>query len=770
MRRLCSYKLKSHENTYLIDHLRFVGDRAEKLIITKDLHFSYSKDMLEKIARVMGYCHDLGKGTSYFQQYLEDMIKYKESKVDDILKSHGGISALICYHNLRNINKELALVSYLTIKRHHGNLRDFREECNLTALEIKAEKELINKQLNALDKEVINICSELSLKIMEVDELSELIDDLYEMMNEYNEELENNEDAEKYILFKYLFSLLIYSDKEHAIFKSNNDIIYDLPSNLIDEYKIKKFGLSKPDNIRNIVYDDIMKNIKSSNNRIMSITLPTGTGKTLASMSAALKLKERLNKDMKIIYCLPFTSVIDQNFEEYKTAINEVNDGKATSEQILKHHYLSSKDYKKSDLYYEGDEGRFLTQSWNSQIVVTTFIQFFNTIFSNGNSDLIKYNTLANSIVLLDEVQSIPYKYWEIINGLFMNMAERLNMYFMFVTATQPLIFDENEIFELAKGSKEYFKQFKRTKLIVKDKSMEKEVFFEFVKGIVSSNREKNILIIVNTIKLSQEIFKQLKEMDDTREKIYLSTSIVPKTRKERIDKIKELGNRKIVVSTQMVEAGVDIDMDIVIRDIAPLDSINQSAGRANRENRGEYLGEVYITRVEQNGKDLARYVYKDDILLQATQKVLKGKSIILEVDYKELSDSYFKELKNNSSKNKSRNLEKMICYLDFENINKNFQLIEDQYKVSVFIEVDKDAQVVWKKYEEYKQIKDIFQRRNKLESIKGEFYQYIISVFKNRYNENIDSDIAYISINQLNNTYDENFGYKVKEDKLVIL
>ena len=170
-------------------------------------------------------------------------------------------------------------------------------------------------------------------------------------------------------------------------------------------------------------------------------------------MSAALKLKAKLNKDMKVIYCLPFTSVIDQNFDEYKRAITTVTNKEASSEEILKHHYLSPKNYEKSDLYYEGDEGRFLTQNWNSQIVVTTFIQLFNTVFSNSNSDLIKYNTLANSIVLLDEVQSIPYKYWRIINRLFTEMANKLNMYFVFITATQPLIFQKDEILELAKRS-----------------------------------------------------------------------------------------------------------------------------------------------------------------------------------------------------------------------------------------------------------------------------------------------------------------------------
>lgn len=770
VKNLYSYKLKSHENTYLIEHLRFVGDRAKELIHKKELEFSYNKDLLEKAAGIMGYSHDLGKATTYFQQYLEEMIKYKKSDVEDRLKSHSAISALICYYNLKKINKELAIIGYIVVKRHHGNLNNLRDECNLTSIEIKEQKKLILTQYNSFNEEIAEICSELSLKLLDSEEIIDLIDEINDNLDDYNCDLEDSKDFERYMLFKYFFSLIINADKEHAIFKEENNINYDLPSTLIDDYKIKKFGYPESGNIRNIVYDDVVESIREEDNRIMSITLPTGTGKTLTSMSAALKLKEKHKKNMKIIYCLPFTSVIDQNYQEYWNAISMVTGKKVTSEQILKHHYLSAKNYEKSDFYYEGDEGRFLTQNWNSQIVVTTFMQFFNTVFSNNNSDLIKYNTLADSIVLLDEVQSIPYKYWRIINSLFKEMASRLNMYFIFITATQPLIFDKDEITELAKKSDYYFRQFKRTKLIVNENTMDKEQFFVFIEDIVYKNKDKNILIIVNTIKLSQEVFKVLDKLDDEREKIYLSTSIVPKERKSRIDVIKESAFKKIVVSTQMVEAGVDIDMDIVIRDIAPLDSINQSAGRSNREYRGEYTGEVYLVKVEQNNKLLASYVYRDMILLSSTEKVLKGKKIIFEENYKDISDMYFKEVKSNLSNNESKKLEKLIRELEFEEANNVFKLIENQDKISVFVEIDEKAGEVWQKYQQYRDIKDIFERRNKFEQIKSDFYQYVISVYKNNFKESVEGKIAYISMNQLKNTYDINFGYKAEENNTVIL
>ncbi|MPQ43646.1 CRISPR-associated helicase Cas3' [Clostridium tarantellae] len=765
-----SYKLKSHENTLLIDHLKFVGDRASDLISEKNLLFKFEKNLLIKLARVMGYTHDLGKSTTYFQQYLDEMIKNNKSKVDLQLKSHANISALIFYYNFKKVNKELAIIGYIAIKHHHGNLKNFSDEADITSLDIKQEQKLITSQFKSLNKEIKIICSEFDLNLPTLNEILELIEDVYEEIDCYNDELEDNKNCETYILFKFIFSLLIYADKEHAIFKYKNEIEYNIPVNLIDEYKLKKFKNSSKEDIRNIVYDDVIDSIKSTDERIMSITLPTGTGKTLASMSVALNLKEKLNNKMKIIYCLPFTSVIDQNFDDYSNAIEKVTNKKATSEQLLKHHYLSSYNYIKSDFYFEGDEGRFLTQNWNSQIVVTTFIQFFNTVFSNNNSELIKFNTLANSIVLLDEVQAIPYKYWDIINNLFTEISNKLNMYFVFITATQPLIFDKSDIKELAKKSYSYFKQYKRTKLIVNEEPMEKEEFFNFSRNIIEKNPNKNILIIVNTIKLSQELFEELNKSNYDREMIYLSTSIIPKKRKARINYINKNKKKKIIISTQMVEAGVDIDMDIVIRDLAPLDSINQSAGRANRENRGEYLGEVYLVKIQQNKKNLASFVYKDIVLLPATEKVLKGKKIILEEDYKNISDSYFNELKLNSSKNISKQLNDGIKTLQFDYVANSFKLIEEQEKFSLFIELDEEAKEVWKKYNEFKNIKDRNIRKNKMDSIKSKFYDYVISVFKNKCKENITDSIVYISINELKNTYDENFGYKVIESTSIIL
>ncbi|MGL4772412.1 MAG: helicase-related protein, partial [Clostridium sp.] len=316
----------------------------------------------------------------------------------------------------------------------------------------------------------------------------------------------------------------------------------------------------------------------------------------------------------------------------------------------------------------------------------------------------------------------------------------------------------------------QYFRECKRTRLIVHKNEILEDEFIEWADELIKNNPNKKILFIMNTIKFSQNLFNKLYKLNENREFIYLSTSIVPIKRRKRIDNIKDSKEPLVVISTQMVEAGVDIDVDIVVRDIAPLDSINQSAGRANRENRGEYLGEVHIVKIVKNQKKLAEYVYRDLVQLKATESVLMDCEVILEEDYKSISDKYYKELKSNISNRESKDLIQKIFKLQFEEVESNFNLIENQDKVQLFVEVDEVAKKIWNKYIENLGIKDKKEKRKKMDSIKGEFYNYVISVYKNKCREHKDEFIGYISYNEIESIYDENFGYIVEDDNYKII
>ncbi len=216
-------------------------------------------------------------------------------------------------------------------------------------------------------------------------------------------------------------------------------------------------------------------------------------------------------------------------------------------------------------------------------------------------------------------------------------------------------------------------KKFERTKLVPK---IEKVTIDEFVDEFISNMEEKSYMIVCNTIRQSLEIYEKLKDID--RDVYYLSTNILPIHRRNRIKEIEErLKNNDniILVSTQVVEAGVDLDFDVVIRDIGPIDSIIQCAGRCNRNSRNK-IGSVYIYfMIDDNENNFGKYVYGNTIM-DISREVLEGKEEILEEDYFKLINEYFNEIKQNKSQRVSNGLINAIEKLDFS---------EGEYSVDKF-------------------------------------------------------------------------------------
>ena len=177
-------------------------------------------------------------------------------------------------------------------------------------------------------------------------------------------------------------------------------------------------------NIREEIYDSAISSINSldiEKDRKLSINVPTGTGKTISVYGAAFRLSERLIEEKgivpNIIYNIPFMSVIDQNYdvlEEILTA-NEVD---TSTDLILKHHSMSPIEYTDhEEKEYKNYDARFLVENWQSTVITTTFVQLFNSIFKSGvNSIMHRFNKLAGSIIILDEVQAVPTKYYPIIH------------------------------------------------------------------------------------------------------------------------------------------------------------------------------------------------------------------------------------------------------------------------------------------------------------------------------------------------------------------
>lgn len=739
-------ELMSHPKKRLEDHLENVANFSKNSFNFLNIE---NNDLFSKISFIIGLTHDFAKSTSYFQNYLLNGAS-KANTPHSYLSSIFTYFAVKDYLSKNNINfKVLSIISYIVVLRHHSNLKNVPSELPGK----QSKKTMVKNQLNDLKNSNITLRNFYNKFDIDFDCFFDKFEDLIHEIETDLLMFEIEPNSNYYFLLMLFYSILLDADKMDA---SKTDTIERLmiDENIVDDYKKNKFTDNESDIniIREKAYCEVIDNINNLdlNEKILSINLPTGIGKTLTGFSVALKLKEKINKELnfnpRIIYSLPFLTIIDQNEEVIKDILNNANlEG---NNYLLKHNFLSDMNYRNNnEEEYDISNSKLLIEGWNSEIIITTFVQFFNTILSNQNKTLRRFHNLTNSIIILDEIQSIPHKYWKIINHLFKKLTDEYNCYIIIMTATQPLLFTENEIISLVSDVNYYFNQFDRINynfdLTPQNLDEFKEEVFEKV-----YNSNKDFMFVLNTINSAIDLYNFIKEkyqflekccdengifyINDSTQLIFLSTNIIPKHRLERINKIKNSNKRNIIVTTQLIEAGVDIDVDVVYRDLAPLDSIIQTAGRCNRNNSKE-KGEVNIILLNDNRRNYSNYVY-DSLLLNTTKELLESfENVVSEKEFNlTASKRYFELLLKRSSQ--EENLEQYIEYLKFEEIYHNFNLIEEKVpKVDVFIEINSDACDVYKQFKSIINNTSGFERKNEFLKIKSEFYKYIISVPENK-------------------------------------
>ncbi len=777
-----SSDLFSHEGKLLEVHLIEVAKLAKSLLKEKPPAL---KDKIREVSLLCALFHDIGKATNFFQDYLK-----KQREISPEKRQHSLLSAFfgffVAAHIFYNDFFKSFLVFFL-ISRHHSNLSDPK---HLFTYEQK-DFDLLLEQIDSIEPNkfkilLTNLAQDFEIDFPSFQKVfsSNVLENFKKFVLNFQKNkyplqevifkyINNLNSLENYIIVNTIFSILLDADKSDVVL-DNKEILesrFELSKDLVTSYINSENFLSTQTQtflnyLRKDAYSEVLNKKINPEQRVYTLTLPTGLGKTLISFSFALKLRNLLGNSHRIIYSLPFLSIIDQNFDVF-TKVLSYNGIPITSNVILKHHHLSDLKYVSSsaEVDFDYDESKILIEGWNSEIIVTTFVQFFQTIVSNSNRNLRKFHRLANSIIILDEIQSIPIKYWQLVRNLMLEMVEKLNSYLIFVTATQPLIFDESEALELADSGK-YSKQLDRIELyphlgnqITIPELVDK---FEFGKN--------SILFILNTIKSAKDTFDIVKER--WKNSIFLSTHVVPKERLERISEIKKKLKSKeplVVVSTQLVEAGVDIDFDIVVRDLAPFDSIIQSAGRCNRN--GLSKGKVFVFNlVDENGKSYANYIY-DSVLLNITQSILKNRKCIAEPEILNISKIYFEETSRRKVQNESMALIDCIKFLIYSSVDEDsysiedFKLIDEEYfEQSVFVEIDDEAKELWQKFIKLYSEKslDRFERMKGFAEFKTKFYEYVISIPKNVKNKpvNFFGNLAYIPNNQLNLFYDKSTGF----------
>ena len=680
---------KEYGEKLLQEHLNGVAQIAYKYI--HDLSLLPTNE-ISKCAFIAGCSHDFGKYTTYFQRYIKNK-EFRKSK----LSSHALLSSVFGAYSVLELlgesETEMAFITFMAISHHHRNLT--------------SPMYFFGKHKIALNKEIVwdnNIEDRINYLRKQIDDLKrnshqieQEISSVYaksgiKWNKEYpsidyflqggwlitvnkmikasksliSESTINGVELGKYFDLLMIYSALLDGDKRDAGRIPEDFVRPQIPANIVVS-KINELKASSNANLLQKLRDDLFRKVEISINsielrhHILSLTAPTGSGKTLSALYAGLRLRERLEKSSKsafrIIYCLPYTSIIDQNYSVIESMLEQVvGFQQGRGRYLVKQHHLSDLNTGITD-----DENipiemtLSLTESWDSEIIVTTFVQLFQSLIGNKNKFLRKVHRISNSIIILDEIQSISVEYWTVIGETLKQAARFMNCYFIFLTATQPLILRTDEKVEIGFGR--VASGLNRTCLsFLKDKRTEEEIDNEI---LISVERTISVLVIRNTIKLSVEMFNRLKEkLNGGRERIklfYLSANIIPKDRGERIKEIAASIEKKekiIVVSTQVVEAGLDLDFGIVFRDLGPIDSIIQAAGRCNRNNTMGYAGEVKIinllTEEQDQGREYARSsaaVY-GSIHMDIAYELLKNVENVNEGEYSSLLKDYYEKIK----------------------------------------------------------------------------------------------------------------------------
>ena len=488
-----------------------------------------------------------------------------------------------------------------------------------------------------------------------------------------------NPDFSLSVFIRMLYSCLVDADfLDTEAFMKKGEIKRDTGESIeillqkLEKY-VSKWLLNKEINTVNGRRTEILRNCLEAGKRekgLFRLTVPTGGGKTVDSLAFALRHAVHNNMD-RIIYVIPYTSIIEQNAQIFRSILGDEN--------VLESH--CNVDYGDSE---EWNPMKLAAENWDKPVVVTTNVQFFESLFGNKSSKCRKLHNIANSVIIFDEVQMLPADYLKPCIAMIEELVSSFGVSAVLCTATQPALqpFFQSGIsaYELCPRMEEQFAFFKRTTFQNLDKISEEDL-------IEKLSGEYQALCIVNTKKKAQALYKALKGQGV----FHLSTSMYPKHRKRVLEEVRRClnnGERCLVLSTSLVEAGVDLDFQSVYRQIAGIDSVIQAAGRCNREGkRSPEESNVYVFRFEEQERILGQRKQIE----AAKTLVSEGKDI----SALETIEEYFKFLYHL----KSSELDKKNIMAQFKGIKCNFPKVAEDFKMiendtkTVFIPIEEEAQ-----------------------------------------------------------------------------
>ena len=652
--------LKSHLDLFLHQHIAQV-----KLAMEGIWQWHSEKVVAEKVkwlSMKLASLHDTGKGSDAFQEFINDPLSYND---DPMQKAHTPLSLVLTlllakgegWNSLDTLS--LAASAY----GHHSGLpclpgTKFGEEQSSSRMLDDFTggpiARVLKKQLSTLDFLSLEQETGLNLKRLYLTDkiLRETDRFLQKVMPEfYALPLENAIDFR--LKAQLIFSFLLEADKAFLAVPDPKAHLDRKHRHWHSAWVDQKIGKCEDNPVNLIRKKARAKVIERTTNKhkkgIYSMTAPTGIGKTLLAATWALVKRETIEKETgippKIIVVLPYLSIIDQTAQQYRSLL-EISGQDIDGSWFLTSHSLSDRKFAP---WMEEKTEHFFIDTWRTELVITTYDQFLLSLIEPRARYQMRFHNLCDALIIMDEVQSLPCKLWQLLDAVLNGLSKMGNSQILLMSATLPPFVSKST--PLLENYDEYFRSFSRYELHLRIREkLHIQAFCEDLAARLSEwlSKKERVLITLNTRKCARTVFDYLKDHWQEEYKdipmFFLSADVTPKDRLKKIDIIKD-NQPCIVVSTQCIEAGVDIDMGVVIRDFAPWDSIVQIAGRCNREGkRGKGLPVEIVDLVSKKGRRYSEMIY-DEVSLQVTRKLLESFSVIKEDDVLPVSDQYFKEL-----------------------------------------------------------------------------------------------------------------------------
>lgn len=600
--------------TQYIAHIR----SHDKKVQTLDCHLQEASELSSLFASklgiadagaLIGLMHDFGKFSEAFQTYILTETGLREPDADYPANQKGKIDhstagAQWVWQELASWGKNgegilCGQILALCIASHHGGLID-----NLSG---DGEHHLFKKRIEKLDEQThLSECQQKGADIVQKSQGlagKDLLIAMLKRLQTLSNPSETITHFNRGMWTRFLFSCLIDADRissadfeytENTAYRQRQKQDWAVAIARLENH-LKQFA-DKPaeqfgpiDHIRQTIANACLQRASEAQG-IYTLTVPTGGGKTLASLRYALH-HAHIHQLERVIYVIPYTSIIEQNAKVMREILELEQD---EFSWVLEHH---------SNLEPETQtwHSKLAAENWDAPIIVTTMVQFLETLFGGGTRGVRRLHQLANSVIIFDEIQTLPIRCTHLFCNALSFLNQQTKTTAVLCTATQPLLNKLPEDVrhkgqlqipqqnELIPDVADLFEQLRRTtiKPMLRPQGWSESEIAELA---LNELRDKgNCLVIVNTKAWAQKLYQLCRAESDDKTVFHLSTSLCSAHRQNRFAAMRQRLDDKqpiLCISTQLIEAGVDIDFASVIRFLAGLDSIAQAAGRCNRNGR----------------------------------------------------------------------------------------------------------------------------------------------------------------------------------------